>query len=173
MSNTLKAIAFDLFGTVFDMSATPREEIKDYLRQCVDPVWKPLELPDSWRQIPAFADAKEGLARLGSKFQVVTCSNAPGPLTIGLFTGCELHWDRITRLDQIKRYKPHPGCYLHACNTAGVEPREAMMVTANPTFGPYPFGDIQIAGAIGMQTRLIRNPGGPADIIALAEELGC
>lgn len=169
----LKVIAFDLFGTVFDLSQTPRGEISAYLRQCTDPVWRPLQLPESWADLPAFPDAKEGLKRLRAKYEVVTLSNAPATLTHYLMGKSDLLWDGIVSLSGIKRYKPHPECYLRACQQFLASPDRCMMVTANPTFGPYPFGDIQIAGAIGMQTRLIRNPGGPANIIALAEELGC
>lgn len=169
----MKVIAFDLFGTVFDLSETPREEIRAYLDQCVDPVWKPLELPKSWSGLAAFDDVEEGLKRLSKHFLIATCSNAPMRLTYDLFWENGLVAPLVCPLETIKRYKPHPHCYLSVCEWAGVEPHEAMMVTANPTFGPYPFGDLEIAGAIGMKTQLIRNPGCPQTIIELAEQLGC
>lgn len=173
MNTDLKLITFDIFGTLVDMSETPRDEIREYLEQCCDPRWRPLDLPESWANLKAFPDAAEGMRRLGGKYKISTCSNAPYRLALDILCKNSLAFDYITDLEDIRRFKPHPDCYLHACAVAGVEPHEAMMVTANPTFGPYPFGDIQIAGAIGMRTRLIRNPGGTADIIALAEGLGC
>ena len=169
----VKVIALDLFGTVFDLSGTPREEISAYLDQCVDPVWKPLELPASWNELKPFDDARAGIGRLLSEYQVITCSNAPWFLTFQLRNKWSLPFSAITDLSQIKRYKPHPECYLHACRTIGCKPQDVLMVTANPTFGPYPFGDLEIAGAIGMKTQLIRNPGCPQTIIELAEQLGC
>ncbi len=169
----MKVIALDLFGTVFDMAGVPREEIRAYLDQCVDPVWRPLELPESWSRIPAFADASEGLRRLRTKYKTSTLSNLTAPLTMKFCLNNGLEFDGIYALESIKRYKPHPECYSSFCEIHSVEPHEAMMVTANPTFGPYPFGDLEIAGAIGMQTQLIRNPGCPQTIIELAELLGC
>lgn len=169
----MKVIAFDLFGTVFDMAGVPREEIRAYLDQCVDPVWKPLELPDGWEDLKAFPDAAEGIRRLTVKYRVVTLSNAPYGFTTRVLERNGVWPNGVTILEQRMRYKPHPECYLHACESWGVKPSDAMMVTANPTFGPYPFGDLEIAGAIGMQTQLIRNPGCPQTIIELAEQLGC
>lgn len=169
----MKVIAFDLFGTVFDMAGVPREEIRAYLDQCVKPVWQPLELPGSWKELKPFDDARPGLGRLLSEYHVITCSNAPWFLTLGLLNQWKIPFSAITDLAQIKRYKPHPECYLQACRTIGCKPQDVMMVTANPTFGPYPFGDLEIAGAIGMKTQLIRNPGCPQTIIELAEQLGC
>ena len=169
----LKVIALDLFGTVFDMAGVPRDEIRAYLNQCVDPVWRPLELPESWKKLEPFPDAREGLSRIGAEYHIATCSNAPFSFQLPLFLDNMLTYSGLVGLEQIERYKPHPACYLHACEYMGVEPHEAMMVTANPTFGPYPFGDLEIAGAIGMQTQLIRNPGCPQTIIELAELLGC
>jgi hypothetical protein len=55
---------------------------------------------------------------------------------------------------------------------AGVSPQSGMMVTANPIFGPYQFGDIEIARATGMLGRLIRSETTP-DLLSLAESLGC
>ena len=169
----MSAIVFDMFGTLVDMSGTPREEIRDYLRQCVDPVWHPMDLPDSWRKLKAFPDAEEGLRRLGEQHTIGILSNGSLPVVLSIMHRNGLVYDKIINLSERKRYKPHPACYLHAAGEFGQKPENCIMVTANPTFGPYPFGDIQIAGAIGMQARLIRNPGGPADLIALAEELGC
>ncbi len=168
----LKVIAFDLFGTLLDLSNTPREEIKHYLRQCVDPVWKPLDLPDSWKELKAYPGVKEGIVRLNKKFRLTTCSNAPSGLTQELLRRNEIEIKNIAVLAQIQRYKPHPECYLQTAGWCGVEPEEVLMVTANPTFAWYPFGDIEIAGAVGMDTQLIRTEECP-DVIALAELLGC
>lgn len=169
---SLKVIAFDLFGTVLDLSNVRREEIVSYLRQCTDPVWKPLELPDSWEKLPAYKDSREGISRLRTKYEVITLSNAPKDLTEKVLKYNDIEVDRITNLADIKRYKPHPECYWMACEWADVGTWEATMVTGNPTFGPYPFGDIQVAKAVGMQGHPIRTEECPT-IIALAELLGC
>lgn len=166
------AILFDMFATFLVMRDVPTDEIRAYLRQCVDPVWRRLETPDSWLDLKAYPDAKEGFERLRTKYRVGTLSNATVCFTQSVLARNDLNVDFIVGLEFIHRYKPHPECYLNACEVAGVEPKDATMVTANPTFGPYPFGDLHIAGAIGMQTQLIRNPGCPQTIIELAEQMG-
>ena len=63
-----RVIAFDVFGTVFDLSSTPRGEVAAYaqhLRTCRERCcWLPLDLPASWRSLPAHPDAAEGIRRL-------------------------------------------------------------------------------------------------------------
>lgn len=173
MTDKIEAILLDMFGTFAYMLGVPREEIRAYLAQCVDPIYRPLELPRHWRWLPAYNDTKNGFDRLRKKHRVFVLSNATVDVTEGFLDHNDLNVDGIVNLAAIRRYKPHPECYTFGCEVAGVEPNNALMVTANPTFGPYPFGDLEIAGAIGMQTQLIRNPGCPQTIIELAEQLGC
>lgn len=47
----IECIAFDLFGTVFDLSAMPKQEIKDYIAHVRKPEWSPLTLPGTWRDM--------------------------------------------------------------------------------------------------------------------------
>jgi 2-haloalkanoic acid dehalogenase type II len=168
----LKVIALDLFGTVFDLSATPREEIKAYLKHVTQPEWAPLELPESWRCLPAYPDAREGIERLKKKYLVVTLSNAPLDLQYDLSEHSGIYFHDYTALEAWRVYKPNPDAYIRVCVECGGPPSEVMMVTGNPTFAHYDYGDCEMARKLGMQAQLIRH-GKPDTIIELAEQLGC
>jgi HAD superfamily hydrolase (TIGR01493 family) len=168
-----KVIAFDLFGTVFDLKDVPREEIRAYLKCCVSRPWRAQSLPKSWESLPVFEDSVEGINRLARKYLVTTCSNGPvDTVRVAAEKAGLITWG-YTPLEQHFVYKPDPLAYLAVCARYDVNPDEVMMVTANPTFAHFDFGDIQMAKAIGMQAQLIRNPGCPQTIIELAESLGC
>jgi FMN phosphatase YigB (HAD superfamily) len=162
----IKVIAFDLFGTVFDLSGVDRAEIRDYVKHVHEPQWSELTLPDSWLSMPLFSDSAEGLKRLRTRFKVITLSNAPAIFQWRLNVGD--HFDEICALDKHMVYKPKPRAYMAACVEQMVEPNELMMVTANKDFG-----DLEASAALGMTPMLIRNGDGPKTIIELAEQLGC
>ncbi len=164
---SLKVIAFDVFGTVFDLSSAAREEVKDYVRHVHLPEWKPLKLPKSWETMPAHHDSAEGIALLRKQFIVVTCSNGPLGLLAKLSKHNNVQWDAIIPLELNKVYKPNPRAYRTVCEVLDVEPHEVLMVTANRTFG-----DLESSKRIGMQSVLIRSNGGPRTIIDLANLLG-
>lgn len=148
----IKVIAFDVFGTVFDLSNVPREEIKAYIDHIKQPEWSPLTLPSSWERLPAHPDAAEGIEMLRSKFTVVTCSNGPLGLLTKLSKFNKISWDAIIPLELSKAFKPKPDAYMTVCDVLGVTPEEVMMVTANEKFG-----DLEASKALGMRPMLIRN----------------
>jgi 2-haloacid dehalogenase len=168
-----KVIAFDLFGTVFDMANVPREEIRAYLDHVTKPAWSLLELPESWGKLPPFPDAVEGLRRLATKFTTTTCSNCPFGLMMELSTANGIEWGMVNPLELLQVYKPNPAAYEYVAAACDVKPEELMMVTGNKTFAHFDYGDIEMARSLGMQAQLIRNPGCPQTIIELAEALGC
>lgn len=162
-----KVIAFDVFGTVVDFSGIDRNEIKSYITQIKEPVWKPLELPKSWEHLPAHADAKVGLELLRKNYIVVTCSNGPLGMMTKLSKNAGIQWDAIIPLELNKVYKPNPRAYLTVCEVLSVKPGNVLMVTANKTFG-----DLEASRKLGMQAVLIRDPSSVyADIIQLAFSL--
>lgn len=173
-SERVRVVAFDLFGTVFDMAGVPREEVRAYIDHIEKEVWSPLVLPESWERLTPYPDAAEGLARLCQGAAVVTCSNAPLAFTSRLLKNAgNLPFDAIIPLQANQVFKPDPLAYLTVCQVLGCEPGEVLMVTANPTLGRYDYGDVEAARKVGMQSVLIRHEGGPRDIIELAEQLGC
>jgi 2-haloacid dehalogenase len=162
-----KVIAFDLFGTVFDLSAVPRDEVKAYVDHIRKPEWSPLTLPDSWLRLWPYGDSKNGIERLRHRFTVVTCSNAPLGFTAKLSKKNGINWDAIIPLELNRVYKTNPKAYMTVCEVLGVEPADVLMVTANRTFG-----DLESSRALGMQAQLIRDgEENPKTIIELAERL--
>lgn len=169
MTEELKVIAFDLFGTVLDFSGVPRDEVRAYAQQLQDSRengWKPLQLPKHWERLKAFPDAAEGLELLRTKYRVVTCSNAPLELQDVLIGNNGLPFDALIPLEANQVYKPDFRAYMTVCQILQVEPEEVLMVTANRDFG-----DIEGSGAAGMKSQLIRN--GEIGMVGLAKMLGC
>ena len=160
----IKVIAFDVFGTVFDLSRVDIEEIRAYAAHIRQPGWSPLHLPKSWETLPAHADAAEGIERLRSNFFVVTCSNGPLGLLAKLSKHNGISWDAIIPLELNKVFKPNGKAYLTVCEVLGMLPEEVMMVTAN-----YKFGDLEASKALGMEPMYIRGASPVRDIIELAE----
>lgn len=162
-----KVIAFDLFGTVFDLSGVDRDEVRAYVEHVRKPKWSPLELPESWKELPAFPDAATGIWRLIQKFQVVTLSNAPQELQVDLLHNARIGFHYLVPLERFHVYKPNPRAYMAACVQLETDPADILMVTANEDFG-----DLEGAKAVGMESMLIRSGDGPKTIIELAELLG-
>jgi len=163
----IKVVAFDLFGTVYDLSAVDREEIRDYVRQVKSNTdWNPLNLPAKWANIPAFPDSKDGIEKLKTKYTVVTMSNAPLGLQGQLNASNNISWHMTIPLELRAVYKPNLKAYTMILDLLGVAPREVVMVTANKTFG-----DLEAARSLGMHAVLIRVQEGPQTISELFDYL--
>lgn len=104
----MKIIAFDVFGTVVDVSSVSRDEIRDYVSQVRREVYEPLNLPHAWQYLPAFPDSARGIERLRKKFFVVTLSNFPIGLLAKLSKHAKITWDAIIPLELKRVYKPNP-----------------------------------------------------------------
>lgn len=162
----IQAIAFDCFGTVFDMSNVPTEEVKDYARHVRQEFFSPYIFRDSWRDIPAHADSAVGIMRLQrAGFVCVALSNGSRELIEEISGRNEIQWDTIVDLAKHRVYKPHLDAYRTVEKETGIKPANTCMVTANPSFG-----DIDGAGQIGMMTMVIRH-GFPETILELYEAL--
>lgn len=167
----IKVIAFDLFGTVFDLSSTPKDEIRDYIKQVRRPDWEELDLPDSWEFLENFPDSKEGLDRLARRYTLVTCSNAPVWLQRRMLQHNKLYcFSRLIDFTKVKAYKPDPKTYSLVFQDMEVEPQECLMITGNEG-SP----DLDAAESVGMKSFGIRKAGTKPEInlIHLAEILGC
>lgn len=163
----IKCIAFDCFGTVFDMSGISRDEIKAYVEHVRRNDFSPFRFPKSWWELKAHSDAKDGIDKLKRDgFVCVTLSNGSWELLHVCSGRNGIKWDSIIDLAAYHVYKPHLDAYWTVENETGFEPHECLMVTANPTFG-----DIEGAAAVGMRSQVIRQPGTPQTIVELAELL--
>lgn len=163
----IKCIAFDCFGTVFDMSGISREEIKAYVEHVRKADFTPFHFPQSWWELRALPDTHEGIKQLQHDgYLCVALSNGDAGLIWRASKRAGIAWDYVIDLRAERVYKPNLDAYRTVEKLIGCKPNETLMVTANPTFG-----DIEGAAAIGMHSQVIRQPGFPQTIIALAEQL--
>src|SRR5690606_22074940 len=105
---TIKCIAFDCFGTVFDMSGVGREQIRDYVEHVRRDDFSPFAFPVSWWNLKAHPDAAEGIRKLRSSgYSCVTLSNGGAGLLAHVSYHSGITWDHITDLTAHRAYKPH------------------------------------------------------------------
>lgn len=163
----IRCIAFDCFGTVFDMSSVPREEIAAYVNHVKREDFSPFPFPQSWYELKPHPDSAEGIKQLqASRYYCVTLSNGSVELLKYISKAAGIEWDYFIDLVRHQAYKPkNLKAYLSINRDLGFDPYETLMVTANPTFG-----DIEGAKAVGMPSQVIRH-GYPNTIIELAEML--
>lgn len=166
-SPAVRCIAFDCFGTVFDMAGVSRDEISDYVRHVRKNDFSPYTFPESWWNLNLHPDAAEGVKLLQSAgYACVTLSNGDASLLQHVSVRGGVFWDSVIDLAKHRVYKPHVDAYRTVEKETGFKPEECLMVTANPTFG-----DIEGSAAIGMSSQVIRQSEGPANIIELAWRL--
>ena len=162
----LKCLAFDCFGTIFNMQAVQREDIKAYVSHVRSGNFSPYKFPNYWYELPLHADCIEGMRRLQVLgFTCLAFSNASVELIQAICSRTGLRFDGIVDLVAHKCYKPNLGAYTAIQSQFGFEPSEIMIVTANPTFG-----DTEGATHHGMRSQVIRH-GYPDNLIELAVRL--
>lgn len=163
----IKCIAFDCFGTVFDMSNVEKEEIKNYVNHVRKNNFTEFEFPQSWWNLKAHPDSAQGIRTLQSAgFSCIALSNGSLALLSSISYKNNIYWNHIVDLVSEKVYKPHVDAYKTIEKCFGFKPEQTLMVTANPTFG-----DIEGSSAIGMKSQVIRNPETPQTIIGLANTI--
>lgn len=148
----ISAIFFDCFGTLFDMSQIPREQIAAYVEHVNRSDFTEYKFPREWYDLKAFPDVKEGLNRLRERFVLGTLSNGSYPLLLHLADANGLKFEEIINMAKHRIYKPNFGAYYLPSVATGTRPSEIMMVTANPTFG-----DVEGALHAGMSVCVIRD----------------
>lgn len=164
MHTSKYVIGFDLFGTLFEFKDVPIEERRDYARQISEKEYKPLVLPNSWKDLEPFEDVFEGLSRLRDYgFKCVTCSNAPEALSNHLITKHNLPME-FKSIGEV--YKPNPQAYLNVIKQCGVKVENFVMISANKSFG-----DLEAVVALGGKSYAIRDYKNKPSTIDLAEIL--
>lgn len=162
----LKCIAFDCFGTLFDMSQIPKHEIGNYVRHVTSHRFIPYVFPESWNSLQAFPDVAPGFEKLQSMgLKCVALSNADKHLIHGVARRSGFVWDHIVDLTEHRVYKPNVAAYRTVEADTGIAPEHCLMVTANPMFG-----DIEGSRAVGMSSQVVRH-GYPNTILELADML--
>ena len=91
-------------------------------------------LLETYRRLPAFADAHDGLARLAEAgHRMVAFSNGLGATLRGLLTHARLlpPLTDVVSVDEVKTYKPGPAVYHHLVARGGVSPDRTWLVSSN------------------------------------------
>ncbi len=138
----------------------------------------------AWHRLDPWPDVLEGLARLKTRFPIVTCSNGNIALILNMARRAGLPWDAILGAEVSGAYKPDPKAYLHPAEVLGLAPGELCLVAAH-------HGDLAGARAAGLLCAYVDRPeeygGAPApdahyeqawewsasSFVELAEQLGC
>lgn len=168
MIKNIDCFAFDCFGTIFDMSEIPKQQIVDYVDHVRKLDFSKFDFPENWYKLKPFEDVVPGIKGLQSRgFTCVTLSNGSYDLLRTISENNGIYWDYIVDLCKHKVYKPHLSAYLTIKKDLNIDLDRTVMVTANPTFG-----DIEAAVYWGMRHIVIRN-GYPNSILEILEYLEC
>lgn len=169
------AIAFDAFGTLFDLEAL-REPLGDevfegFASRLVPWTWHATAagafrpLPDIARaaaeaagaadpdavveglqRLPAFEDVAPGLDALGpARLAVLSNGTSDGVRALVSNAGLESRFEHLLAADQAGRYKPAPELYALATKAFGVAADQVLLVSSNEW-------DIAGAAWFGMRT---------------------
>jgi 2-haloacid dehalogenase len=118
------------------------------------------KLLDAYRTLPAFEDAREGLARAREAgFRLFAFSNGPAEAVGSLLAQAGLRdfFLDVVSVDEVKSFKPDPGVYAHFLRRAGATGGDAWLISSNPF-------DVIGALSAGMQAAWVkRSPEAPFD----------
>jgi 2-haloacid dehalogenase len=155
------AIAFDAFGTLFDLEAL-REPLGDeafdgFAARLVPWTWHltaagsfrplpeiaeaaaagagaddPAAVRDELARLPAFPDVLPGLDALaGRRLAVLSNGTRDGVAALVANAGFDGRFEHLLAADQVERYKPSPALYALAPRAFGVSPERVLLVTSN------------------------------------------
>jgi len=92
------------------------------------------KLMAAYQTLPAFEDAREGLARVREAgFRLFAFSNGPAEAVGSLLAQAGLRdfFLDVVSVDEVKSFKPDPGVYAHFLKRAGATGRDAWLVSSN------------------------------------------
>jgi 2-haloacid dehalogenase len=92
-------------------------------------------LLDSYRRLPAFADVREGLARLpAERFRCYAFSNGSAAAVAMLLesAGIADFFVDIVSVDDLKTFKPNPAVYSYFLRRSGAVGGDAWLISSNP-----------------------------------------
>lgn len=133
-----------------------RETLEDLLRHhSIDPAKlgedRLADLTRAWYRLDLWPDSVEGLARLRTRFPVVTLSNGNVALMVALSRHAGFRWDAVLGAEFSHAYKPSPEAYLATARALGIAPAELCLVAAHHS-------DLAAARACGLQTAFVARP---------------
>ena len=89
-------------------------------------------LMEAYQDLSPFADAIEGLKRLGGSYRLVALSNGEHDFLEHLAENrIKIEFDAIISVEEGGAFKPHPSVYRAAARILGEEPHRIMMVAAH------------------------------------------
>ena len=89
----------------------------------------------AYKTLPAFADARDGLARAkAAGFRLFAFSNGAADAVEGLLAhaGIRDFFTDVVSVDEIGSFKPDPATYHHFLKRAGAAPADSWLVSSNP-----------------------------------------
>lgn len=92
-------------------------------------------LLDSYRTLPAFADAQAALTRLQADgYRMFAFSNGSADAVENLLSTAGLHdfFHGIVSVDEVKSFKPNPAVYSHFLRQSGAYGGQAWLISGNP-----------------------------------------
>lgn len=110
------------------------------------------QLRDIYRELPAFNDVKDGLAKLNeNNNRLFAFSNADKGTINDLLTcaGIRNYFEDVISVDEVKTFKPDPAVYAHFINLSGSNISNCWLVSSNPF-------DVIGASSFGMSTAWLR-----------------
>jgi 2-haloacid dehalogenase len=93
------------------------------------------QLLETYRVLPAFPDARDGLARLqaaGVRLFAFSNGTAEAVETLLVTAGIRDFFQGVVSVDDLKSFKPNPAVYAHFLRQAGACGGEAWMISGNP-----------------------------------------
>ena len=167
----VKALTFDVFGTVVDWRTSIIEEGKvwgrerglevdwvgfaDAWRAGYGPAMKRVNEGEKaewnrvWHRLKPWGDSLAGIERLRKKYIVASLSNGNVALLTNMAKNAGFAWDCVLSAELAGEYKPHTAVYEKAATLLGLETAEVMMVAAHG-------GDLAGARRAGMKTAFVR-----------------
>ena len=109
------------------------------------------DLAMAWRRLDPWPDAVAGLARLRTRFTLVTLSNGNVALTTALVRHGGLPFDAVMGAELTRAYKPLPAAYLGTADILGIAPDALCLVAAHHS-------DLAAARACGLRTAFVARP---------------
>ena len=136
-----------------DLDAIHRESLDAVLAEhrLVLPEPERAALVRSWRRLPAWPDAREGLERLRRRHVTATLSNGHVALLVDLVRFADLRFDALLSAQLAGSYKPDPVVYATAAELLGLPPQEVGMVAAHAQ-------DLQAAAEVGLRPLFVHRP---------------
>ena len=114
-SNGVRALTFDLFGTVLDSDSAADAAIMAF-----------------WQDLNPYPEVLETLTHLSEHYDLVALSNGDLHFLQHLVV-YRIGWDfdAVISVAEAGAFKPHPAVYRHAAAKLGLEPAQCLMVSAN------------------------------------------